>query len=56
MSRMELAKPKELGNVHLCVTRRGLKVSKHLRRDKKWSSYKERKGNALALGADEGRG
>ncbi len=21
-----------------------------------WSSYKERKGNALALGADEGRG
>ena len=22
---------------------------------KKWSSYKERKGNALALGADEGR-
>ena len=30
--------------------------SREKRRTKKRSSYKERKGNALALGADEGRG
>ena len=27
----------------------------HIKRTEKWSSYKEHKGNALALRADEGR-
>ena len=31
-------------------------VSKDCKRNEKRSSYKERKGNALALGAEEGRG
>ena len=54
---MGLAKPQESSNEQVTVTRRGLESDTNSDGNKKRrSSYKERKGNALALGADEGRG
>ena len=41
--------------VKTTISKKESSFETHKEENERWSSYKERKGNALALGAEEGR-